>query len=246
VALAILTPLLLWWQWSAPVRDLVDAVGDPSTKAGFYAPLIEQLDGRTVGAPTRVEVLPTRNRWESVYVAESYPIARGWLRQAESDDFELFKDGHLTPDAYLEWLRERAIGYVAVPQGVDRDYLADDEAALIESGLPYLDLAWSNEDWRLYQVSDEPEFVTPVDAPGAPAANARMASLGPTSFELTAERPGDYLVRVRYTRYWAVASGDACIERDGDWTVVRARSASVIRVEARFDADSLLGGRDSC
>jgi hypothetical protein len=246
VALAIVVLPLLWWQWAAPVRDLNDAVGDPSTEAGFYAPLLDELDTLTVGAPTRVEIAPTRNRWEAAYVAESYPLARGWLRQAESDDFELFKDERLTPDAYLEWLRERAVGYVAVPQGVDLDYLADDETALIASGLPYLDLVWENDDWRLYEVAGDPAFVTDPASPGEPAADARLAALDPTSFELTADAPGEYLIRLQYTRYWNVASGDACVSRDGDWTVVRARSAGVIRVESSFGVDALFGAGDGC
>jgi hypothetical protein len=246
VALAILVLPLLWWQWSAPVRDLIDAVGDPSTEASFHAPLVEELDRLTVGAPTRVEVPPTRNRWEAVYVAESYPIARGWLRQAESDDFELFKDDHLTAAEYLGWLRERAIGYVAVPQGVDMDYLADDEVALIDAGLPYLRLVWSNDDWMLYEVEGDSPFVTMAGEPRSPAADARLASLGPTSFELNADAPGEYVVRVRHTRYWDVLSGDACVEPDGDWTVVRARAAGVIRVGARSGLDALAGTRDAC
>jgi hypothetical protein len=246
VALAILALPLLWWQWAASVRDLNDAVGDPSVEASFYEPLLEELDTLTVGAPTRVEVPPTRNRWEAKYVGEAYPLARGWLRQAESDDTSLFKFDRLTPDAYLAWLRERAVGYVAVPQGVDRDYLADDEAALIEAGLPYLRAVWENDDWRLYEVRGEPAFVTSPGGSDDPAADARIASLGPTSFELTADAPGDYLVRLHYTRYWDVSSGDACLLREGDWTVVRARSAGVIRVEASFGLDALFGTRDDC
>lgn len=246
VALAVLALPLVWWQWSPAVRDVSDALGDPSVEHSFHRPLVDELDGLTVGAPTRVHVLPTRDRWESVYVAEAYPLARGWLRQAESDDFELFQDGRLTPEAYLAWLRERGVAYVAVPLGVELDYLADDEANLIDVGLPYLDLVWETGDWRLYRVRGEPALVTPAQAPGPPAADARLAALGPDSFELTAEAPGSYLVRVRYTRYWDVVAGDACIERDGDWTVVRARASSVVRVEARFGLDALLGARDRC
>ena len=246
VALALVALPLLWWQVSPAVRDVSDALGDPSTERSYHQPLVDELDHLTVGAPTRVQVLPTRNRWESVYVAEDYPLARGWLRQAESGDFDLFQDDELTASAYLAWLRERAVAYVAVPQGVDLDYLADDEAALIEGGLPYLNPVWETADWRLYRVAGEPALVTPADAPGPPASDARLAAFGPDSFELTADVPGSYLVRLRYTRYWDVVGGDACIERDGDWTVVRARSASVVRVEANFGLDSLFEARDGC
>ena len=245
LALAIVALPLLAWQLSPAIRDFSDAEGDPSTEAAFHHPLVDELDRLTVGAPTRVHVLPTRNRWESVYVGESYPLARGWLRQAESDDFDLFQDDNLTAEAYLSWLRERAVSYVAVPLGVDLDYLADDEAALVESGLPYLHLKWETADWRLYEVEDAGPFVTPADAPDRPAADARLATIGPESFELTADAPGDYLVRVRFTPYWDVGEG-ACVEDAGDWTVVRVSTPGVIHAQARFDLGTALGAEDRC
>lgn len=245
LALAIVALPLLWWQWSAPVRDVADAIDDPSVERSFHRPLVDELDRRTVGAPTRVQVLPTRNRWEAVYVGEAYPLARGWLRQAESDDFDLFEDGRLDPASYFDWLRDNALDYVAVPEGVELDYLATDEAELIGSGLPYLDLIWHSPDWKLYEVAGESTLVT---APGGtvPSADARMAAIGPESFEVTADAPGAYLVRVHYSRYWDVVAGDACVERDGDWTLLRARAASVMRVEARFSLGAMVGASDQC
>jgi hypothetical protein len=158
-ALAIVAIPLLYWQLSPPIRDTVTAVGDPSTEAAFYQPLLERLETQEAEAAegaTRVHVPATRNRWEAVYVAERFPLARGWIRQLESDDFELFQDDRLTPEAYRGWLNEHGVGLVAVPQGVERDYLAEDEVELIDSGLPYLEPMWSNHDWRLYRFTDHP------------------------------------------------------------------------------------------
>jgi len=246
LALALVALPLLAWQLAAPIRDVSDASGDPSIARAFHQPLVDELGSLAAGAPSRVEVLPTRNRWESVYVARSFPLARGWLRQAESDDFDLFQDGNLTPEAYEAWLRERAVSYVAVPLGVDLDYLADDEAALIDAGLPYLALVWESPDWRLYRVVGGAAFVATPDAPLEPADGARLAALGHDSFELTADRAGSYLVRERYTRYWEVISGDACIEPEGDWTLVEAKAPSLIGVRAGFSAEALLGTSDQC
>jgi hypothetical protein len=187
-------------------------------------------------------VVPTRNRWEAVYVADRYPLARGWLRQAESDDFDLFDDGNLTPEGYLEWLQKHAVSYVAVPQGVDLDYLGEDEAELIAAGLPFLSQIWENDDWRLYRVTVEVPFVSTPEAPLEPAADARLAALGPDSFELTADEAGSYLVRIHYTRYWTVAQGEACVESEGEWTRVNVSAPSVITVRAEFS----LGGGGGC
>jgi hypothetical protein len=159
VALAIVAVPLLYWQLSPPIRDTVTALGDPSTEQAFYASLLERLEASDAQASVgeaRVHVPATRNRWEAVYVAERFPLARGWMRQLESDDFELFQDGHLTPEAYRDWLDEHGVGLVAVPQGVERDYLAEDEVELIDSGLPYLSLEWEDANWRLYRVEGEP------------------------------------------------------------------------------------------
>jgi hypothetical protein len=158
-ALAIVALPLLYWQLGPPIRDTVTALGDPSTEQTFYAPLLEQLDAAEAEAAdreTRIHIPATRNRWEAVYVAERFPLARGWMRQLESDDFELFQDGNLTPDSYREWLDQHGVGLIAVPQGVERDYLAEDEVELIDSGLPYLSLQWEDDDWRLYRVEGQP------------------------------------------------------------------------------------------
>jgi hypothetical protein len=160
VVLVPLVVLALYWQLNAPIRDTITGLGDPSTERSFFEPLLAELDAETASAATaeavRVEVPPTRNRWEAVYVADRYPLARGWLRQLESDDFGLFDDGELTAPAYREWLTEHGVSYVAVPEGVERDYLAEDEAELITAGLDYLEPVWASADWRLYRVVDPP------------------------------------------------------------------------------------------
>jgi hypothetical protein len=148
VVLAVSLPLL-YWQLVAPVRDLRKAAGDPATERAFFAPLLAELD--RLPPVTRIQIPPTENRWEAAYVAPRYPIARGWLRQLESDDFDLFTDSNLTADAYREWLAEHEVGYVAVAHA-DLDYLAEDEVALIDSGLDYLEPIWRADDWRLYRV----------------------------------------------------------------------------------------------
>jgi hypothetical protein len=234
VALALVALPLLAWQVAPSIRDWGDADGDPSVERAFHEPLLGELDARIQGAPARVHVVPTRNRWEAVHVAERYPLARGWLRQAESDDFEHFQGANLTSEAYLEWLLERAVSYVAVPHGVELDYLGEDEAELIASGLPYLEEVWASDDWTLHRVRAAAPFVSPADAPTRATGDARLASLGPASFELTADDAGEYLVRVRYTPYWDVAEGAACVEPAGVWTQVNVAEPSVVEVRARL------------
>lgn len=240
VALVLAAVPLLYWQWQAPVRDVADALGDPSVHRSYYAPLLAELERLTADpapAEVRVEIPPTHDRWEATYVAPSFPLARGWLRQDESDDLDLFTGDRLTASAYRAWLDGRGVSYVALPD-VHLDYLADDEAALIRSGLPYLDRVWSSSDWRLYAVAGSPGLVS-----GPPA---RVAAVEPDTFTLAASRPGSYLVRFHWTRYWTVTRGDACVQPAGDWTRIEAREPGMIEVGVRFSLGRLLGSGGRC
>jgi hypothetical protein len=155
LALAVLALPLLYWQWTSAVDALIRATPDPLRDASRTEPLLRQIERRVGTAPAgfRVHVPPTETRWEAVHVAERFPIARGWLRQLESDDFDLFQDGNLTPALFRGWLADHEVAFVAVPDA-PADYLADDERALIAAGLPYLANVWSNSDWTLYRVGD--------------------------------------------------------------------------------------------
>jgi hypothetical protein len=246
LALALLALPLLYWQWVAPVRDLSAATGDPSVKEGYYAPLLAELQRLTAGAPTRVEIPPTRDRWEADYVAPRFPLARGWLRQLESGDFDVFTDGKLTPGAYRGWLDDRGVAYVAVSDA-EPDYLAEDEEALIRSGLPYLKPLWSNADWHLYRVRGTPGLLSSTANVHVPTGRGdRLTALGPDSFTLSARDAGPFLVRVRYTPYWTVTSGDACVERDGDWTGVDVMRPGSVEISARFGLAALASRDREC
>ena len=129
--LALLAAPLLWWQWTATVRDVAAAGGDPSTERAYYAPLLAELADRAGEGPIRVEVPPTRNRWESAYVAPSFPLARGWLRQLEADDIELFEGEAFDGATYRAWLARHGAAYVALSDA-EHDYLAEREVKLLE------------------------------------------------------------------------------------------------------------------
>jgi len=241
---AVAVPLL-YWQLDAPIRDAAAGVGDPSTEAAYYEPLLDELDelGVAASAGPRIHIPPTKNRWEAVYVAPDYPLARGWLRQLEAEDFDLFDDGNLTIASYAAWLDEHAVGYVAVPDA-ELDYLSRDEVALIDDGLPYLDLEWQSEDWRLYRVLSDPPMVT-VASPGADLEPPIVRRLGEDGFVLAGE-PGEYLVRVGWTRYWQLEGADACVARDDGWTRVELEEPGEVEVMVRFSLEALPGRDRVC
>ena len=237
--LALVLIPALYWQLVAPVRDVVKAEGDPSAEAVYYAPLLGELERRT-DDPVRVHVPPTRNRWESVHVAERFPLARGWLRQLEADDFERFGAGGLTLASYERWLRARDVSFVALSDA-DPDFLAEDEAELIRGGAPFLQPVWSNKNWELFAV--DPKVKREPDA--------ALTLVGADEFEFEASEPGPYIVRLRYTPYFQVVEGYGCVERAGNWTRVKvgegpSGAPEPIRVEARLSIGGLFNRDESC
>lgn len=230
--LLALAPFLLWWQWSAAVGDVRTASGDPSVHAAYYAPLLAELHRLAPGGPAtegRLEIPFTRLHWEARWVAPAVPLARGWERQLDERVNPLFyaaggRGRSLTPARYRAWLRRMAVRWVAVPD-VRLDTSARAEAALIARGLPYLRLAWRDRHWRLYAVADPAPLADPP---------ARVLEAGTDTLSLAVPRPATIRVRVRWTPYWAVTRGDACVAPDGDWTRLRIRRAGTVALGIRF------------
>jgi hypothetical protein len=228
-ALVLLAALLLYWQVKAPISDFVSAASSSASDASYYAPLNAELRrlGITGGAPARVEVVPTRNHGEARWVAAHVAIARGWERQLDVRYGGLFYEGAARPSAarYHAWLSQEAVSYVALPDA-PLDYSARGEARVVRARQPYLREVWRSRHWRLFAVLG----ATPLAQP--PSVLER---LGSDSFTLNAPVAGSFLVRVRFTPYWALASGRGCVRRaPGGWTLVRARRPELVRVAIDF------------
>jgi hypothetical protein len=226
LALACLAPLLLWWQLGPAVRDVHTAQGDPSVHAAYYAPLLAELHARGAdGTDGRLEIPFTKVHWEARHLAPAIPLARGWERQLDREVNPLFyNDAVLTPRRYRAWLDRMAVRWVAVPD-VALDYSAKDEAELIARGLPYLREIWRGVHWRLYAVADPMPLADPP---------ARVLAGTTDSLTLAAPQPATIHLRVRWSPYWAVARGDACVAPDDDWTRLEVRTAGTVHLTMDF------------
>ena len=222
--LALAALALAWWQLYPPVRDVANASGDPSVRAAFHRPLVEEIRRR--GGPVgRVEVAPLRNHAEARFIAAELPLARGWERQLDRLYGRLFYDNPLTPATYRAWLDENAVRWVAVADA-PLDGAAEAEVRLIAGKPGYLRPVWRDPGWRLYEVRDA---VPPVEG------TARLRALGSDAVSLDAVRPGPTTVRVRFSPYWAVVEGEGCVARaPGGWTAVQARRPGRLRLAMRF------------
>ena len=235
LALGLLAPALLYWQWSPPVRDVRTALGDPAVGAGYYAPLNRFLASRR--DVDRVEIPLTRNHWENLWVARRFPLARGWERQLDHSYNQLFYADRLDPARYRDWLADLAVDYVAVPDA-RLDYTGIPEARLVRSGLPFLEPVWSSAHWRVFRVRRPRPLAQPP---------ARVVSHSPDGFSLHSPRAGSFEVRLRHTPYWTVSGGAACVARtpDGFIRVLMARPGTA-RLVPRLRLRAAVGESAGC
>lgn len=220
VGLAAMLVLAAWWQPPLLRGDLADA-GSETASVRYFQPLQEELARRQpVG---RVEVVPTRDYWEAAYAAETVPLARGWLRQADLAYHELFFDGPPTAGRYHAWLLDNGVSYVAIAEA-EPSWVGRAEAALIRGGLPYLTPVWQDANWVLYEVAGNPSVVD----------GGRLVSSNADGLTVDVAAPGEVLVRVRYSR-WLVVRGPAgaTLAASGDWTMLRVTQPGRFVVTSR-------------
>jgi hypothetical protein len=207
-ALAPALALMFWLQPPILVDDVRHA-GSPETTAGFYRPLLAELD--TLGPLGRIEVVPLRDHWESVHVADAVPLARGWLRQVDTRrNPPFYPAGRLTAAEYGDWLRDNAVSYVAVAPGQPLDVYGRSEAAVIAGRPDYLTPVWQGADWQLYRVEGARPFVT----------GGVLVRAAPDRITVDVTDPRGATIRVRWSR-WLTATGGACVsEAPGGWVTL--------------------------
>lgn len=247
--LLMVLPLLLYWQVNAPLADFAAAArAVAASRASYYAPLLGELRALGVGYGslpthlTRIEVVPLADHWEARWVAPRVMVARGWERQLDTLRNAVFYEPPTRPlnaARYRAWLSAQAISYVALPDA-PLDYSATAEARLLRgAGRPgYLREVWRSAHWRLFAVRGARPLAQPP---------ALLTGLGTDWFTLRAPRAGTFVVRVRFTAYWALAGGAGCVQRaPGGWTEVRAQRAESVHVAISFSLARVLDGGPRC
>jgi hypothetical protein len=217
LAVAVQTPVT--------VHTLTDA-GAPATKAAYYTSVLAQIQGR--GTLTgRVEIPELTGHWDAVYAARQVPLARGWLRQVDTDlNGGVFYDRLPTATSYRSFLDANAVEYVAVPDA-RLTFYGKRETRLINTKLAYLTDVWHDSHWTLYAVQQPAPIVA---APGT------LVSYTADTVRLTAPAGSTVHLNVRWFD-WLSATGAGCIERDGRDgrdTTVRVRGPGPVVVSSGF------------
>jgi hypothetical protein len=221
--------------WGFAPLPTAFAVGrdNPAAHAAYYTGLLRYLSAHNADEG-RLEVPLTNSRWEADYLAAKVPLARGWERQIDRGQNDVLYNTHLTASAYHEWLLANAVRWVALPD-VPLDNSEVGEARLLGDHTPrYLQLVWQNEHWKLWQVRDAQPLVR---------GPATLVDLGVSTIDLSAQRAGVAVVLVRWTRFWHVTAGAACVAPTPDgWTQVTILKPGLITIEAQVGLSTLAGG----
>lgn len=210
-AVAALLAGVALWQHPVAVNELRNA-GDPTSSPAYFMPLLDELARREPAG--RIEVVPTRNYWEAAYVPGTVPLARGWLRQADTDRNPLFFEGRLTAARYERWLRDNGVSLVALADAPAAS-VGRQEAKLVRSRPSFLRKVWRGSPWTLYEVVGAPSLVT--------GATLVSSTDGGAIVDVTS--PGDALVRVRWSRWLTVNGPAGCVEPTAEgWTTLRTQA----------------------
>ncbi|MCU1391767.1 MAG: hypothetical protein JWM34_195 [Ilumatobacteraceae bacterium] len=231
--LPMFVTMTLIWGWSYVKLGLAPAAASASPR--YYDPLAAFVLAQP-GATQRVEVVPTTSFQQADALALKIVIARGWEAQLDRALNPEFYD-NLTSDSYHRWLLRNAVGLVALPTS-SVQLSSRNEQAIIESAPPYLHLVWSTPEWRVFRV---------VDAVGLADHGATVTHVGTQMLTVHATESGVVTVRFRYTKWFRVTSGAACVESTPDgWTrLVVARPGDIV-LDASFTLDAVLGDQDAC
>lgn len=218
IAVALLGGALLWQTFPA-VAGLRTATEVRSSNEEFWYP-VEAFLAKHGDPNHRVEVVATDHHWEAFYLARrGVPLTRGWYRQ---DDFPANQDlyGELTATKYNTWLRRLGVRYVFLPD--DRlDYSAREEASLLRVSQVLPEVARIGE-WTVYEVPN----ATPI---ATPARDIQVREISSEEVTMEASRAGSYRLRIRYTPYWRVVRGEACVSPREPWaTELRVTTPGIV------------------
>ena len=234
----VLVPLLavvMAVQVGPTVRNAYSAWNSEAGEASYWQPAVDFLHTHPAEG-YRVEAVSTWGHWDAYYLArQRVPLARGWYRQ---DDFPmneaLYDPNSLTSSRYQAWLRSLGVRYVLLPDTA-LDYSAAAEAKLLRSGQSGLVIAGRTKHWTFYELPNATPIVT-----GPVNVQADVVVLDAERVWLYFERPGRFLVRIRYSPYWQPTSGQACLARGPyGMTQVTVRRSGFLRLEIRPGVDQV-------
>ena len=221
------------WGWSYVRLGFVAA--DATTQPKYYDSLAAFVKAEP-GGVQRVEVVATESYRQADELALKISIARGWETQLDRQLNPEFYNG-LTAETYHHWLQRNGVNLVALPtSGLQPQ--SQDERAVIEAGPSYLRQVWSSPQWRVYRV---------IDSTSLADNGATVTAVGAESLTIYAPQVGVTNVRFRYTKWYRIAIGDACVTRSTDgWLQLHVYRPGTIVAKVSFTLDNVAGDHEDC
>ncbi|MFD3654851.1 MFS transporter [Streptomyces sp. NPDC058620] len=205
---------LNFWIGYKGVDDIVRTAPTASWSREL-APLVNQLQ-RARADRGRVEVVPASSHREASALAPYVNLARGWNRQADMKRNPIFYDDTLNAVNYRQWLDRWAVHYVVLPEGSPDSSGAEQEAALVAKGQPYLKEIWGDANWTLYRV------LAPAPMADPPATVERA---GAERLTIRVQEAGRVLIRIPYSPWLALVDDEGkAVERPQETEESKRRS----------------------
>ena len=189
----------------APYLTMIpDRSSSVDATAAFWQPVIRFLRGHSAAA-FRVEVVPTANHWEAYYLPHAgFALARGWYRQLDIADDAALYSPTLTASTYGDWLRQHAVRFIVLPHLALEAIDGQREAAVLRSPDSGFMTVLQAAQATIYELPKATPLLT------GPSA-AAVTSLQSSRIQGYVERPGTYLLRVRYSPYLSMIQGSGCL-----------------------------------
>lgn len=220
------------WPIFPSVTSIGHGAADPSQSRAYYRGLLGFLHTQDPRSG-RLEVVFTREHWESLWVAQAFPLARGWERQTDLGVNAVLYRHSLSAGAYRRWLDDNAVSLVALPN-VPIDFGGQAELTLLQRPPSYLVPVWHDANWQVWRVRASQALVT---------GPATLRTLGAASLALDFTHAGTATVRIRGSGMWSVTRGKGCVSHDQDgWLTVQTAGPGPIAVHASVSLGALGAG----
>jgi hypothetical protein len=233
--------LAVAWNVSPLAYSLFRNGGDVTTQAKTWASAISYLEAH-LQPSYRVEAVDTTTHSAAVYLADAHiPLARGWYRQDDFPQNEVFYDAHLGPKAYLSWLHGLGVGYVVLAQATP-DYSSQGEAVLVRSGRLGLQRVFHTRELSIFKVPHARSIIT---GPRSPF----ITSMTQSRIGLVVHTGGTYRIAVRWSPYWHASLG--CLSQGKDKMIrLTTRHPHFVRLTFQVDAaralNEIVGQQPTC
>jgi hypothetical protein len=218
----------LTWTLVPVVSAIARGADDPSSSPSYYAGLLRFLASQDPSMG-RLEVPFTREHWEAAFVADHFPLARGWERQLDLQYNDVLYHP-LTAVTYRHWLDATAVDLIALPTA-PLDYGGVAERRLLAHPPAYLSVAYRDANWTVFRVAHATALVT----------GATLVDLGAAEFTVHFTRPATATIKVHASPLWAVDTNTACLQAEPDgWLHLRAAHAGSVTLKAQVTLATVL------